>query len=981
MNCSVRLLDRNKNITNTPFQSLPTTCKSSTQSPSRTPVGRPPSPGLSFCQGPLRAQAPRSPSPTKSVGISSPPSTSRAPPSPPQMRIKPQGLLPAAANSLGIPIGSPVTTPAVPSTNLPSSLFKMFQKSTFNFPEIHEIPQASDLDLVVPLVSQGSVMFICEYGRAFIPQKASQITFHPTQPTTYKQPNSLTSSKKVLSNFAVGVSFGNTKRHTFRYSRTTTVKNLIDYIGQLKNEVEEEQEGEEGKESNETDYGIFLSCEGSVDDEGIWLKERRTLVSYGLLDECSCPDPLSDVVTSCPCSTPKSLAWKQKAVYVDASVFPHLLSCHHDFGGLAQFRIGKLLEIAPDTSAETLISKMMRGLETDQPYYLPDLGLFLPQFSCWLKGADSLVEMVRQAGQQQLQVHIRLRPQRFPVLMAIYCEDNTQTRKDKEKLIEESAKVKLFTRFLDVDIGAPFQDGLVPLCCSEFFLSQSGSFRLDILRSEPKRSKKASKLEKLLKTDLIFSSYSRGLEFSEESKLKAIPFELSRPLSIQGADKNTDILVVQYLPPQDDDEEGGCNIWDEPPSSDANVQYEEIQGQPKQVLAAATLNKLVEALASEEKVDPEYLDAFLLTYESFTSSFTFLNKLIQRFNVPPNFIPNLSQEEFELHVQNPIRVRVCNVLRKWIELSCAEMPEELTSRIGEFAQTIAQDPSTFSLAKILNNSLRRAKEPRAHHFQFSERPPPPILPRSLYDEKFSILEVDEEEIARQIAIIDYDHFRSIKPSEFLNQAWAKTKLHYRARNVLKMISWFNHISKLTAYLILSTEQLRQRVKVVSKLIQIAKFARQYNNFGAVMGIYSGFNNASILRLKITMSHLPRRSTEALAEIEELMTSQGSYRSYREAMATANPPLIPYMGVHLSDLTFIEEGNPDKMGNLINFSKRKLVSKQISQLQQYQSTPYNLDPVPRIIKIVSKPVNATDDDLYKLSLLREPRNANKTAKKG
>ena len=64
------------------------------------------------------------------------------------------------------------------------------------------------------------------------------------------------------------------------------------------------------------------------------------------------------------------------------------------------------------------------------------------------------------------------------------------------------------------------------------------------------------------------------------------------------------------------------------------------------------------------------------------------------------------------------------------------------------------------------------------------------------------------------------------------------------------------------------------------------------------------------------------------------------------MATTRLPCIPYLGIFLSDLTFIEEGNPDSIVmegvETINFVKRRKVADVIAKIQTYQ-VPYNFVP--------------------------------------
>ena len=84
------------------------------------------------------------------------------------------------------------------------------------------------------------------------------------------------------------------------------------------------------------------------------------------------------------------------------------------------------------------------------------------------------------------------------------------------------------------------------------------------------------------------------------------------------------------------------NIWDEPNGPDFILLNE-----AKTEIKAASLNKLVQEITSEETygnfiffffvcdinflfLEPDFLNAFLLTYRSFTSPHELLQKLIQR---------------------------------------------------------------------------------------------------------------------------------------------------------------------------------------------------------------------------------------------------------------------------------------------------------------------------------------------------------------
>jgi son of sevenless-like protein len=149
-----------------------------------------------------------------------------------------------------------------------------------------------------------------------------------------------------------------------------------------------------------------------------------------------------------------------------------------------------------------------------------------------------------------------------------------------------------------------------------------------------------------------------------------------------------------------------------------------------------------------------------------------------------------------------------------------------------------------------------------------------------------------------------------------------------------------------------------------------------NNFNSLMAILAGLNSAPIHRLKRTWELVPARTNSALDSLKQHMNPTRNFATYRESLHSIDPPCVPFLGVYLTDLTFIDDGNPDKLPgtNLINFSKYSKCAEVISEIQQYQKLPYFLTTVNDIQRFLDQHLRGGRDvvDFYKLSLQLEPR---------
>ncbi|KAJ4454889.1 putative ras-specific guanine nucleotide-releasing factor 2 [Paratrimastix pyriformis] len=137
------------------------------------------------------------------------------------------------------------------------------------------------------------------------------------------------------------------------------------------------------------------------------------------------------------------------------------------------------------------------------------------------------------------------------------------------------------------------------------------------------------------------------------------------------------------------------------------------------------------------------------------------------------------------------------------------------------------------------------------------------------------------------------------------------------------------------------------------------------------------NSAAVYRLRKTWEGVPRKRMEAYNALDALMNRKKNYKAIRDVLRTENSPCIPYLGMYLTDLTFLEEGMPDTVDGMVNFVKRRRVSAVIREIQQFQQGPYMLEVVPEIREFLTVLDLINDEaELHRISQQLEPREPKK-----
>ncbi|PAA81617.1 hypothetical protein BOX15_Mlig001641g2 [Macrostomum lignano] len=320
-------------------------------------------------------------------------------------------------------------------------------------------------------------------------------------------------------------------------------------------------------------------------------------------------------------------------------------------------------------------------------------------------------------------------------------------------------------------------------------------------------------------------------------------------------------------------------------------------------------------------------------------------------------------------------MRVLNVVRHWVYKFGEDIESDPTLRADmiDLLEDLVCNQNLFppDHKAALQILLKLREEPLAEADNDLERILTPAWQPSF--ESFETLSALD--IAEQITLIDHKLFRALKSAELITQAWMKKNPEDRASStVLQISKRFNATSCLVVSEIISCSDIDRRVTCIEKWAAIADICRCLHNYNGVLQICAALVNSSVFRLKKTWERLSKSTRQMIDRLQLLVSSDGRFKNMRSALHNCDPPCIPYLGMYLTDLSFIEEGtsNVTEEG-LINFCKMRMIAHIIREIQQFQQTPYRIEHNQRVCDYLLDTSRLIEDErAYAASLLLEPR---------
>ncbi|XP_038179625.1 ras-specific guanine nucleotide-releasing factor 2 isoform X2 [Arvicola amphibius] len=341
---------------------------------------------------------------------------------------------------------------------------------------------------------------------------------------------------------------------------------------------------------------------------------------------------------------------------------------------------------------------------------------------------------------------------------------------------------------------------------------------------------------------------------------------------------------------------------------------------------------------------------------------------------PPGFNNTERTCDKEFIIRRTATNRVLNVLRHWVSKHAQdfELNNELKMNVLNLLEEVLRDPDLLPQERKATANILRALSQDDQddiHLKLEDIIQMTDCPKAECFETLSAME-----LAEQITLLDHVVFRSIPYEEFLGQGWMKLDKNERAPYIMKTSQHFNEMSNLVASQIMNYADISSRANAIEKWVAVADICRCLHNYNGVLEITAALNRSAIYRLKKTWAKVSKQTKALMEKLQKTVSSEGRFKNLRETLKNCNPPAVPYLGMYLTDLAFIEEGTPNfTEEGLVNFSKMRMISHIIREIRQFQQTAYRIDQQPKVIQyLLDKALIIDEDTLYELSLKIEPR---------
>jgi len=239
------------------------------------------------------------------------------------------------------------------------------------------------------------------------------------------------------------------------------------------------------------------------------------------------------------------------------------------------------------------------------------------------------------------------------------------------------------------------------------------------------------------------------------------------------------------------------------------------------------------------------------------------------------------------------------------------------------------------------------------------------------------------QVAKCLALVEFQLFKSVSIREI--NFWMKGDKTLReqfAPKLFQLTSLVNSVTLWVATEIVTTANLKMRLRVLQQFIEIAKCCAELKHYDGVLEIVGGLTHNSVDRLRTTWTAFKKdypKSWERFQDLLDIVDPNNNWANLRHLTTectASNTPYVPYLGVWTKDLTFIHDG-PSSGSSLpkghVSWPKQQKMATILNHIRSAQGHTWSTQQINvKILQYIEVSLfHKGEKELYQLSKAIEP----------
>lgn len=367
--------------------------------------------------------------------------------------------------------------------------------------------------------------------------------------------------------------------------------------------------------------------------------------------------------------------------------------------------------------------------------------------------------------------------------------------------------------------------------------------------------------------------------------------------------------------------------------------------------------------------DRDSIETLIVTHKQYCKSIDLLTALRNRYFVSPPLISNSYQidvwkKDTRMRIQNKVITGLKEWIKKYWNQDFQNNDDNIIAQLDQFIDEIKNKTPDSPFGKLLeihvnkyrklnsvnvdtydddddNDGRYRRKVRLDSSLQLSTFDFDKIDWDSIeYDQDSNISSVSARIIADQITLLHFDIFRKIDARECVGKAWKQKNRKEIAANIVKIEEFSKNIVKFGQMKVFSNNSVVTRACEIRRIIEMGRRFEELNNIDALYAVYCCLNLVKINEKRQysqkMWSEISPEDKEYFNKIKDIFDPRPNHRNLSRLHRCVAAPGIPYIGIVLQNLAFIENASTSVDRS---YGKYLKLMNRIKFLQRFQNKGY------------------------------------------